>query len=252
MIVKWLGEGKGVRKVAKMLQEMYPDDKSKWLSTPTLQEFRTKHMKLEAEAIAKVKKVTKLVEEAKTEAKAEIKAEKDEHRIIKNLPSYKQKLSEIVDAHVDIKVGLVNMEKLITSRMEDLFDAAQRGAITTEREKVLQGYFDRYFSMIDRWAKYIDRVADVKVETNINVTVVQDQMAMLRQTVYELLQEMDPELAVTFLDRLNNRVRELTYKKSTPPTLKDLNVLKDQITQISEVIPEAVQVCPLKGENDAD
>lgn len=39
-IVKWLRDGKGVRWVSKQLKEMYPDDKSKQLSVPTLQDFR--------------------------------------------------------------------------------------------------------------------------------------------------------------------------------------------------------------------
>jgi chorismate mutase len=221
-IVRWLGEGKGVRRVSKMLREMYPDDRSRWLSVPTLQDFRKKHMKLEGDVLDDIKKAGRQKDNNKI------------HTAVRNLPSYKQKLAEIVDLHVDIKKGLVGMEKLVTARLEDLFDAAQRGEATIDKEKLLQGYFDRYFVMIDKWAKYVDKVADFRVEANINVTVIQEQMAILRQTVHELLREMDPELAIGFLDRLNARMRELTYRPATPPTTRSLMTMRDEIAAIQD------------------
>lgn len=226
-IVRWLLEGKGVRKVCKMLKEMYPDDKKMWLSTPTIQAFRKEHLKLEGDALDDIKKT-------KRQHLHERELQK-EHTQVKNLPTYKQKLQEIVDLHLDIKHGLVGMEKLITARLEDLFDAAQRGDITIEKEKLLQGYFDRYFIMIDKWAKYIDKVADFKVEANINVTVVQEQVAILRQTIHELLQEMDPEIAISFLDRLNNRMKNLTYRPHMPPSNLALTGMKQQIEALPDV-----------------
>jgi hypothetical protein len=223
MIIGWMAEGKGVRKICKMLQERYPGDKEKQLSIPTIQRFRKQHMKLEGQVLEDIKKASKR------------KELKREHVEVQNLPTYKQKISEIADVHIDIKRGLVGMEKLITARLENLFDAAQRGEITTEREKVLQGYFDRYLTMIDKWAKYVDKVADVRIEANINVTVVQEQMAVLRQTVYELVREMDPELSIGFLDRLNGRIGSLTYKPMTPPTTESLIALRSEV----ESMPDA-------------
>lgn len=238
-IVRWLLEGKGVRRVSKMLREMYPDDKEKQLSVPTLQAFRKEHLKLEGDALEDVKK-------AKRQQDGE-KALKKEHTQVRNLPTYKEKLGEIVDLHIDIKRGLVGMEKLITARLEDLFDAAARGDITIDKEKLLQGYFDRYFMMIDKWAKYVDKVADFKVEANINVTVIQDQMAVLRQVVHELLREMDPELAIGFLDRLNNRMRAMAYRPAAPPTVASLATLRDEIA----ALPDA-EVLGALGGSDAD
>lgn len=236
-IIKWLRDGKGVRWVSKTLREMYPDDKGKQLSVPTLQEFRKKHLKLEGEVLDDIKKVTREHEHDKALSK--------EHTVVKNLPSYKQKINEIVNMHVDIKKGLVAMETLITSRLEDLFDMAQRGEISVDKEKLLQGYFDRYFMMIDKWAKYVDKVADCKVETNISVTVIQDQMAILRQAVHELLKEMDPELAVVFLDRLNTRVRDLTYSPPTVTSAKSLASMRDEVA----ALPEAEVIEPSEDWN---
>ncbi len=99
-IVKWLRDGKGVRWVSKQLREMYPDDKSKQLSVPTLQDFRKAHLKLEGDALEDIKKAAR--EHAGEKALAK------EHTVVRNLPTYKEKLSEIVELHIDIKRGLVS------------------------------------------------------------------------------------------------------------------------------------------------
>lgn len=226
LITKLLLDGKGIRHVKKVLQEMYPNDKKLWLSVPTLQAFRKEHLKLEGDALDDLKKAKRL--------HTNNKALQKEHTQVKNLPTYRQKLEEAVDLHVDIKRGLVNMEKLVTARLEDLFDSAQRGEATIDKEKLLQGYFDRYYIMIDKWAKYVDKVADYKVEANINVTVIQDQMAILRQAVHELLQEMDPDLAIKFLDRLNNKVGDLTYNPTSAPSTYVLTAMRDDIAALPD------------------
>lgn len=228
LIVKLLRDGKGVRYVKKVLQEMFPNDKSKWLSVPTLQAFRKEHMKLEGDALDDVKKVAR--------QKKNEKALSKEHTVVKSMTTYKEKLNEIVDLHIDIKRGLVGMEKLITSRLEAFFDSLSNGEGSIDREKLLQGYFDRYFMMIDKWAKYVDKVADYKVEANINVNVIQDQMAVLRQAVHELLQEMDPELAIGFLNRLNTKVCDLTYRPPSTggPSVRTLTVMRDEIAALPD------------------
>lgn len=239
-IVRWMSEGKGVRWISKTLREMYPNDKTKQLSVPTLQDFRKKHMRLDGDALEEVKKASR--------QKKNEKLLKKEHTAVKNLPTYKEKLAEIVNFHIDIKTSLATMDVLVRSRLEDLFDLAQRGEISVDKEKLLQGYFDRWIVTIEKWAKYVDKVADYRVEANINVTVIQDQMAVLRQTVYELLREMDPELAIGFLDRLNTRVRDLTYGPTAPPTARSLAAMRDEVVA---ALPDAEVIGNLE-EPDAD
>jgi deoxyadenosine/deoxycytidine kinase len=227
-IVKWLRDGKGVRWVSRQLREMYPDDKSRQLSVPTLQSFRKAHLRLDGDALGDIKKAAR--------EHANEKALSKEHTEVRNLPSYKQKLAEIVDLHIDIKKGLVAMEALITARLEELFDTLhQRREFSIDKEKLLQGYFDRYFIMIDKWAKYVEKVADFRVEANINVTVIQDQMAVMRQAVQELLQEMDPDMAISFLGRLNGKMRQLNYRTpSGPPSELALTCIRDQVAALPE------------------
>ena len=203
MIVKKLSEGAGVRKVEKILREMYPDDKTKHITAVTLQKFRKQHLKIEGDALEAIKEATK--------EKTLIKEREKEHKAVKNVPSYKEKLQEAIDLHIDIRQQLANLHVLISARMEDLFDKLASGEARIDDEHSLQKYFQTYITLIERWAKYIDKVADYTVETNVNVTVIEDQMALMRETIWELLYEMDSSLAVKFLEKLDNKMKTIDY-----------------------------------------
>lgn len=203
-IVKMLKGPMGVRKLSEALKEMFPDEKNKWLSPGTLQKFRKEHLAIDGEALKYMKDVAR-----------EKKLEKDvkkEHTRVKYLPSYKEKVKEAVDLHIDIREQLAKLSLVIESRIEDLFNKAQDGEATINQERNLQGYFTTYISVIEKWAKYIDKVADQRIETNINVTVIEDQMALIREAIRETMMEMDPGLAVKFLERLDMKMRDLSYR----------------------------------------
>lgn len=207
-IVKMLKGPMGVRKLSETLKEMYPDDKKMWLSPGTLQKFRKEHMSVEGDALKYMKDVAR-------EKKME-KEVKKEHTQVKYLASYKEKVKEAIDLQIDIREQLAKISLIIESRMEDLFDSAQRGEATTNQERNLQGYMNTYISTIEKWAKYIDKISETKVETNINVTVIEDQMAIIREALREVIMEMDSRLAEKFLEKLNKRINELSYNSKAP------------------------------------
>jgi hypothetical protein len=203
-VVKMLKGKMGVRKISEALKEMYPDNNNLWLSPGTLQKFRKEHLQVEGEALKYMKDIAR-----------EEKLEKDvkkEHNQIRRLPSYKEKIKEAVDLHIDIKEQLTKLSLIIESRVEDLFDKAQRGEATTNQERNLQGYLNTYIATIEKWAKYIDKIADQRIETNINVTVIEDQMSLIREAVREVIMEMDSKLAEKFLENLNKKMKELSYR----------------------------------------
>lgn len=204
-IVKMLKGPLGVREISNRLKEMYPDDKRKCLSPTTLQKFRKEHLKVEGEALQYMKDVAR-----------EKKLEKDvkkEHTQVKYMPAYKEKVKEAVDLHLDIREQLAKLSLIIESRMEALFNKAQEGEATTNQERNLQGYFNTYITLIEKWAKYIDKVADQKIETNINVTVIEDQMSLLREAIRETMMEMNPNLRILFMEKLDTKMKDLSYRK---------------------------------------
>jgi hypothetical protein len=59
------------------------------------------------------------------------------------------------------------------------------------------------------WKKYIEGVADTKIEHNINISVINDHAAVLKESVLEVLSEMSPELIPVFIDKVGQKTRNL-------------------------------------------
>lgn len=225
LIIKKLTNGAGVRQVANMLKEMYPKDKKLHISFPMLQKFRKEHLNIEGDALEVIKEVTK--------EQKEIETQKKEHSQLKKMTSYKEKLQEAMNLHIDVKTQLATLHTLMMSRTEALFDKLSAGDGTKSDEEHLQKYFQTYITVLERWSKYIDKVADYTTETNINVTVIEDQMALLREAVWEIIREMDPLLAVRFLEKLDNKMKNFQYRQDRKMTLReaheDVKVITAQI-----------------------
>lgn len=228
-IVRMLTQGQGVRKVAKYLKEKYPKDKKMYVSPVTLQKFRKEKLNIEGIALDAIKQAEK--------EKKEVKEEKKGDTQIRRLPAYKDAVKKAADIQVDIRKELSELIILIKSRIEALFDKAEADEATINEETNLQKYFPILGNVLDKWMKYIEKVADQTIETNINVTVIESQMAAIREAVRETFQEIDPEASLKFLENLSKRMDSLHYQQ---PTLsfnkihKDTKVLNAKIKEDSE------------------
>jgi len=228
-IVRMLTEGQGVRTVAKFLKEKYPKDKGKQISVPTLQSFRKEKLNLEGDALDAIKQATK--------DKQQLKEAKKEDAQIRRLPAYKEKVKEIISYHVDIQNELKELLILVKARIEDLFDRAAMGEITINEEANLQRYFQIVTVTIERWAKYVEKIADRTIETtNVNITVIEDQMSLMREAIRETILEMDPDLAVKFLDRLNRKVTTLSYRRGSSDM--SFQEIRTDVQQLTETVEE--------------
>lgn len=206
-IIRMLKEGVGIRKVAQYLKEKYPKDKKMWVSCPTLQKFRQEKLNLDKIVLEDIKKASKVKNKEKSLKKAEAS--------LKRTPAYQEAIQQAIEKHIDIKTELSALIELVKVRIEDLFNKASVGEITTNEEANLQKYFPILNNTLAQWMKYVERVADQTIETNININVIEDQMSIIRDAVRETFQEMDPTLAIKFLDNLNNKMESLNYYKKT-------------------------------------
>jgi len=59
------------------------------------------------------------------------------------------------------------------------------------------------------WKKYIEGVADKRIDHNVNINVVNEQARVLKEAVLSVLQEIDPSLVTVFVTRLDNKLNML-------------------------------------------
>ncbi len=200
-IIKKLLEGDSVKIVEAWLKQKYPRTKRLHVSYMTLQKFRGEHLNLKGEVLDDIKNRRAEVDKASSEAEAKM--------IIKASSSYQQKLDEIASNELDVSKRLLEMDALINSRIEYYYNMLQQGG-TPREDKIFIEYINTMKSLMQDWKKYIEGVADKKVEHNININVVNEQARILKESVLSVLQELSPDLVPVFIERLDLKTRQLT------------------------------------------
>ena len=96
--------------------------------------------------------------------------------------------------------------------MEYWFNAIKSGdAAPQQADKELRNYMDRQMALLQQYKKFVEGMADHTVDYNVNITVMNDQVSIMRDTIKDVLEELDPEKAILFMDKLNNRLNQITY-----------------------------------------
>lgn len=196
-LIKKLLEGESVKGVEAWLKDKYPRKKRMHISYMTLQKFRTEHLNLRGEVLEDIK--NKRVEVSKEESEAEARM------IIKNSSAYQQKIEEIASGELDVTRRLLEMDSLVNSRIEYYYNLLQTGGSIKE-DKIFLEYINTMKSLMQDWKKYIEGVADQKIEHNININVINEQARILKESVMEILYQMDPELVPVFVNSLNKKM----------------------------------------------
>jgi len=196
-VIKKLLEGESVKGVESWLKDKYPRKKRLHISYMTLQKFRTDHLNLRGEVLDDIKNRRADISKEETEAEARL--------IIKSSSAYQQKIDEIASGELDATRRLLEMDSLINSRIEYYYNLLQSGGSIKE-DRVFLDYINTMRSLMQDWKKYIEGVADQKIEHNININVINEQARVLRESVMEILHKMDPDLIPVFVDALNRRM----------------------------------------------
>ena len=200
MIKRLLG-GDSVKEVERWLKEKYPRSKRLHVSYMTLQKFRAEHLNLKGDVLGDIKnRRTELDKEA---IDAETKM------VIHNSSAYQQKIEEIAEGKLDVSRRLLEMDSLINSRLEFYYNLLENGG-TLREDKIFIEYINTMKGLMQDWKKYVEGVADKRIEHNININVVNEQAKILKETVIDVLTEISPELITVFVERLDMRTRALT------------------------------------------
>lgn len=201
-IIKKLLAGESVKKVEDWIKSKYPKNRRYHVSYMTLQKFRANHLNIKGELLEDIKN---------RRHQDEVDAEKAEMKVsLLNSSEYQKLIEEIVTNEIDVNRKLLEMEKLISSRLEYYFNVVSAGG-NINNDKIFLEYINSMRSILADWKKYVEGVADKKIEHNVNIQVVDTQVKVLKEAMFEVLREMDPQLILTFMDKLNKKMQHLNY-----------------------------------------
>lgn len=223
-----LTDGESVRGVEAKLKEKYPQDKSKWLSSVTLQKFRKDNLNLDG-------KVLKDIQETALVQKRQIE-EKMRQRQLEATDAYKQKINEIADSKLDVARKILQLDSVIESRMEYWYNMVASGEETAAKgDNELRKFISQQMELLGQYKKFVEGMADRTVDHNININVMNDQIAIIRDTIRECMAEFGPDKAMLFMERLNARLNQAAYRPNdlanAPVKLEDLHDVEFEVTE---------------------
>ena len=201
-IIKMLLNGDSVKQVEAWLKKKYPRSKKHHISYMTLQKFRSENLNIKGDLLEDIKERKRSDDLISTESEIKL--------AVSSSSEYQKKLDEIVSNEMDVARKLLEMEKLISSRMEFYYNSIAAGG-NIKHDRIFLEYLNTMRSIMQDWKKYIEGFADKKIEHNININIVQDQLRIMKEVVLEVLKDMDPSLVLIFVERLNGKLVDLKY-----------------------------------------
>jgi len=208
-IVAQLTNGESVRAVEKRLKDKYPKHKHLWVSSVTLQTFRKNHLNLEG-------RVLKDIQEEKLQIEERKKVEQIEHS-----DKYNEKISEIADSTLDVASKIVQLDAIIDNRMKYWYNAVANGDESASKgDKELRQFMDRQMLLLAQYKKFVEGMADKTVDYNVNITVMNDQINIIREVLHECLAVLSAEQAALFYEKLNTRLQNTPYNQSKPKPVR--------------------------------
>ena len=201
-IITKLTNGESLKEVEGWLKKKHPSSKRLQVSYMTLQKFRKEFLNLEGDVLDQIK-------EARGNSRKDSR-EFEQRTMVIASDAYKKKLDEIVSNELDVTRKMLEMEKLISSRLEFYYNMLSNGG-TLKEEKMFLELLNSQRALMGDWKKYVEGVPDKTIEHNININVVNEQLGVLKSIVYEVLQELDPDIIPLFVEKVNARLGGISY-----------------------------------------
>lgn len=228
-IISKLTNGESVRAVEAWLKEKYSKNKNLWITAVTLQEFRKKNLQLEGKVLKDIQEVGK--------AQKQKEEEIEKQHQLQMSDAYKKKINEIVDAKLDVARKILELDTIIEDRMEYWFNAVKSGEESASKgDKELRQFMDRQMNLLAQYKKFVEGLADKTVDYNVSITVVNDQINLIRDVIRECIAELSPEQAMIFMDKLNKRMNELNYRPINVSPVKLEDIQEAEIEPIESIM----------------
>lgn len=157
---------------------------------------------------------------------------------IKNNSLYKSRMLELAGKELDIRTIVHNLCICVENRLSVVFDTimSDPSNINTRLDRLLIDYTEALGAALDRYYKYTEGPTTQITNNNITVQVIDKHISIIQDTIKDVLQEMDLEASLLFMELFNERMSKLKLptEKDIPKTevrLAEAKLLNETITQ---------------------
>ena len=206
-------EGIPVRDIEQRLKERYPKKRQDHLriSFSTVQNFKTSYLNMKGEILKDIKEATYLSKELMKQEAQEARDTAIQEEV-RSTSAYQEKINQIVDTQINVQEQLVKLYNIIEARMEYFFNKLEEHEFpNVKEERAFQNYIDQFMRLLEYYKKFVEGFKD-GTEHNININIMNDQVVLLRDAIREVFTEIEPDLAVKFMHKLNSKMKDLVYR----------------------------------------
>lgn len=181
------------------LKAKYKDQPQLVVSIKTLQTFKNEYLDLYTKVREDIMR-SHFNAISKDDVKTEIQGNK----------AYKDKLSEIADKELDIKLIIKNLVTTIDFRAQQVFDTIQEDPRNFKMDKVLIDWLSLLLTTLEKFDKISNgTIENITVNNNINIQVVDNHINMVYSVIREILSQLDNETSLLFTELFSKRLAEL-------------------------------------------
>jgi len=213
-ITRKLTSGESVRDISAWLADKYPATTQRHLriSPSSIQQFKRDHLNLTGQVLKDIK-------DASRQTKAIIKEEVTKD-MVRQSTAYQEAIQAIAEEKLDVQRELVEVVHILKAKIEYFYNKLEMQDFSEKQEKAFQKYLDQMMHSLEAYKKYVEGHTET-TEHNINVNIVTDQVGLIRESVREILLDMEPDMAVSFMGKLNGKMRNLSYNSEMHSQLYD-------------------------------
>lgn len=206
LIISWISNGLTAVQISEKLKIKYPrvnqDDMR--VSQGTIKVFKKEYMNIDKHAAEDIKNFKLWNKEKELEEE------------IKSSDAYTHALKKAVDSEIDARKEISDILFLIKERLKVFYNTlAGKDKLDERNERILQSYMTQCMDVVEKNEKYVNGYKET-TQHNVNVNIMSDQVILIRDAMRETLSDIDPSLAIEFMERLNLKMKELRYTLQSP------------------------------------
>lgn len=130
---------------------------------------------------------------------------------VKNNSTYKSKMIELASKEIDVRKMVANLCIAVENRLSQIFDNIQQDPdnINTRIDRLLIEYAETLGNILDKYYKFTEAPTNQVIQNNITLQVVDQHIIILHDVIREILQQMDLESSLYFMEVFNEKMSKL-------------------------------------------
>jgi hypothetical protein len=150
---------------------------------------------------------------------------------VKESSAYKRKMLELAGKEIDVRAMVAHLCHVIETRFGQIFDEIQENPrdINSRVDRVLIDYGELLGSMLERYYKFTENPADLTIQHNVTLQVVDRHISVFHDVIREVLSRLDLESSMLFMELFNEKMTRLKPPVPEPVLNTDVKMAEAKI-----------------------